>query len=274
MSTGASWRPDDMVAGGLIDDVDARIVSSRLVEWDYQGKIENPVLALKVEFQPLDEKGQTSGDPVEQHFSAGELSKFQPSPDGKRAVPVGNSKNLNNNSNAALFVISAVTAGFPPDKIGDDVSVLEGMVCHVNRVTQPKRRGLAQQQTGDRAPEVLVITKIHSLPWEKKAIATTTKAAPRPAAAPAAPAPASAPAAAEVSDDVLVEMYTAIGEVLASNGGKLERAKLQMAMFKQLNATKSKNRTAILNLVKDDANIAAGAEQGLYRFDGTVLSAA
>ena len=40
-----------------------------------------------------------------------------------------------------------VNAGFPEDKIGNDISVFDGLGAHVNQVAQPKRPGLKKPET-------------------------------------------------------------------------------------------------------------------------------
>lgn len=157
---GVSLKPCDAVdGGGLLDDADVTIVEARFVMFDYSGKTQ-PVPAIRLKLDSMD-----GTDPVDQYWSVGKAVDWMPSDDGKELIPIGKLLQLKTGSNGLLLLASAVNAGMPENKLGEDISVLEGMECHVNRVAAPVRKGLDQKE----GTTVLAITKIHKLPWEKDA---------------------------------------------------------------------------------------------------------
>lgn len=214
----ASMRPDEMVAGGLMDDFDGTITKARLVPWDYNGSIDHHVLALALTIKP-------EGDDPEftQHYSTGaELDEFVPSMDGLEpcnlesdnsedhegiyAMPVGKKEGLNNNSNMAQFYGAMVDAGFDINSIMPNVDFLEGVGGHFNRMPQKKRSGLMQSKRVDkngkekenRNNDILVITELKAKAKAGKAVpATKTK-----------------PVAAKASAKTAVEEETADGDPL------------------------------------------------------------
>lgn len=230
---GASLRPTDFTRGGLVDDVTAEIVGSRFELFDYGGKsTAGPQPALKLSIK--DEEGNE----YEQYYSAGDSKFFVPSDDGTKLVPVGTRTSLAEGSNFAFFMGHLFDAGGDAvaELVGDDISVLEGMVAHFTRVPQPERKGLpAQPGQQDRGPKTtLVIDNIVSMPGEAKK-ATGGKAAPKPAAkAPAGKAAAKAPAAAASNNgggDLDETLQSIVMEVL-SETSPLPKAKLAGAVFK------------------------------------------
>jgi len=269
---GLSLRPSDAQQGGFLDDADVTLKALRFVTWDYQGKA--PVsVALKVDME--DDAGATH----EQYYSAGDPSKMQPSPDGKAIVPMAGATGLNVNTNCIAFISSLVNAGFPEDKILNDISIFEGMYAHVNQVAQPKRPGIKARE-GERADKTyLLVTKINRMPWEKVAAKPAAGApvarptpGPRPVAAPAAAPPAAAPsapvAAASGNGDALTAKAraTVVG-ILAEKGGAVPKSSLPTEAFRAL--SNDPDRNAIVTLVFQDGFIAAAVAEGAFAFDGT-----
>jgi hypothetical protein len=168
----ALLKPSTFVeGGGLPGDIDVTFKEVKFVLWDYNGKIPtaNPAMFVKMQ--------EDSGEEHDQWWSSGQSKDWVPSEDGKTLVAVGSATGLNTNSNAGMLITSIVNAGFPEDKIDGDVTVFQGLRCHVIR--QPvKREGLTREPRADGKvfeSTVLVVSKIHSLPWEKSS--ATGKAA-------------------------------------------------------------------------------------------------
>ena len=163
--TGVSLRPSDMVEGGLLDDVVATVVEARFVMWDYDGKSDSGDVPLLKCTLATDDDHE-----VDQYWSAGSAKDWAPSADGKRLIPVGNAKGINLRSNLGVFLTSAINAGFPPEKLEDDISVLDGMVAHFIQVAAPKRSGLpvrAREDGREFEKTILTVDEISKLPWEK-----------------------------------------------------------------------------------------------------------
>jgi hypothetical protein len=158
---GVSLKPCDAVeGGGLLDDVDVKIAESRFAMFDYGGKAQ-PVPAIMWKLDAMD-----GGEPVTQYWSIGKSLDWMPSDDGKELMPIGRATQLVSGSNGMLLLTSLINSGFPETKLGADISILDGMECHVNRVAAPVRKGLPNQKENQ---TILVVTKIHKLPWEKDA---------------------------------------------------------------------------------------------------------
>lgn len=240
----ASMNPDNMLAGGLMDDFDGEVIKARFVPWDYDGNIDHHVLAVALTIQPDDAK-----EPFTQHYSAGELEQFAPSMDGNAPVPlddetatdeqlegvyalrVGKKEQLNNNTNWAHFVTALIDAQFPKNQLGATVTFMEGVYGHWNRIPQKKRSGIVTTpaagaaDTKKRSSDILVITELKTRP----AGAATTTARPTARSASAqtaaqAPAPATATGGANPLDDRLAEVVTEA--VLAAGDEGLAKSKL------------------------------------------------
>lgn len=167
-----SFDSDDAEQGGLPDDLDAIITEMECVLFDYNGTLDEPVPAIRVEFTPIEE----GAEPFEQHYTAGSSKRLIPSDDGGCFVPNeeenSKSKGLTTGCNAHIFLTSLQDAGFPPpkewekpDQLGETIV---GTLCHVMRVPQKQRKGLeVAEGEGDARPKtILVVTEIHGMPGE------------------------------------------------------------------------------------------------------------
>jgi len=258
----AGLRYGDMIPGGLIDDVNATIVSARFVMWDYgQGQVEKTFLNLTL--KPDDDEAEH-----EQYYSAADPGDWAPNDSGISLVrPEGSTstKPLNNNTNFAQLMASIENAGFPPEMLeGNDISVLDGLYGHWRREAQPERKGLVRTDP-TRQLTVLVLDNIISMPGEApKAPArqTTTR---RPAARVAAAAPAKA------GDELSDQAVQAIIDHLSNNGPTPKSALtgLFFSTFKQ-----DANRKELLALATDEQWIIAMAGEGYWAYeDGTLVPA-
>lgn len=264
----ASLNPADFTAGGLLDDVDVTFASVRFCEWDYNGAVDHPVLALLVsmEYQDADGKQATA----EQYYSAGDLNRFVPSEDGSHAIAVGNAKGLAGGTNAATFLKSVFDAGFPIDRLGDgDVSKLEGTVAHINRQAQQKRGGnISGKTTSGYEATVAVVTKIHKMPWEtaKAGSVNAAKAVSKPNGR-VAPAQTQAPLEENEQADTGVQEEAAgiLLAVLEAKGGSVKKMGIAPGSFKLLAGNPS--RSAILNLLASEDFLNLGEDYG-WTYDG------
>ena len=208
--------------GGLLDDVNATVKKARFEIFDYQGK-GNAVPSCRFDLQLED------GSEVSQNWSCGKATDWQPSEDGKTLVAIGRATSLNRQSNVALLLESIVNSGFPEDRIGDDITIFEGMEAHFVRVPAPERKGLTKRtdaQGNVIEQTVLVADKIIKLPWEKKA------SAPKALAKAPASAPKKAPAAE--GEDLTEVASAAVLEILAENPDGVAKAQLPALLFKKL----------------------------------------
>lgn len=264
---GALIRPDAMVTGGLVDDIDVTLSSVRFVLYDYDGKVAEAVLALHVKMTDDD------GTEYDQYYSAGDSKFFVPSKDGSMAMPVGSRTALSSSSNAAQFLISLVNAGFPQEQMEADVTIFETMKVHVNRVAQPKRSGIIKNAgDNEREKTVLIVTRIIAMPGEepvKKGGAkagTTTKAAgsTKPAAGKAAATKAAAPAASD--DDLSAALTEVVTTALAEAGGTVTKKDITGIVFRAMKDHPGRNQA--VKLVHTDDFLSSGP----WTYDGSELS--
>ena len=221
---------DEFVEGaGLITDAPVTWRSVRFCEWDYQGKVNPPVLAAKIDMVDADGK-------VHDHYaSAGDLKYFRPSPDGKKAIPQTDSvKKMNKHTNFILTLLSlmdADTRGELAAKVRqtDDVSVLDNVKVWIHREPQPTRPGivspemLAQQAQGgrsSRAAEYIKVEKVLAYPWESAPAASASPATV--VAAVGAGAVQVAAAAPAGNAEVTGAAIGALVPIIAANGGPLK----------------------------------------------------
>lgn len=192
------WRTDTMVKAGLVNDFDGEITEARYVRWDYDGKLDHDILAVRLTIQP-DDPDVNKGEPVVQHYSAGDIKNWVPSEDGEEEADEGvyvakgeNGKQtgLPDSSNFAQFVGALEALGFNSDDPA--LSAMEGVRGHWYRVAQRKRAGMAASATGgegggdERQRTILVLTELAKGAAKKSAGATAAKGKP-PAAKKAAP---------------------------------------------------------------------------------------
>lgn len=157
MTTGASLNPNSMVEGAGLPSGNHRVVESRFTIFDYDGKADRPSLTLRWKLEDIE-----TGEKNDQHYSAGDPTKIQPSADGKQAIMVGGTTGLNKNSNTAFLMGELINAGFPEDRLTLDASIFDGMEATFSIKPQPKRGGLASNE----GKSIAVPSVILKLPWE------------------------------------------------------------------------------------------------------------
>ena len=245
MADKVSLRPSDAVEGGAVPvDKNLVIIGSRFSLWDYMGKAKTTT-AAKIDFKDDD------GTEYTQYYSVGDPERFAPSEDGKTLVAVGTAAALSKSSNFVLFMTALVNAGFPENKVGEDISSLEGLKAYYIGQKPPTRAGLAQNAPveGQKVYEkvILVPSVIIKLPWEKtdrKMAGTAGKALPK---AEAETAEESSDETAE--DDVTTAAVDFIGKVVKAEGGSTTRQKVAQAVFKDKELAKNGTRDGIASAV-------------------------
>jgi hypothetical protein len=247
----AGLKPSQFVeGGGLVSDIDVVFQEVAFVMWDYDGKIPQANPAIKVKM--VEEEGTEH----EQYWSSGNSKDWVASEDGKKLVAVGSSSGINSGSNAGILLTSIVNAGFPEDKIGDDIKIFQGMRCHVIRQAAPKRNIVRAPRADGRTYEdtVLVVSKIHQLPWEKKGAApgkTITTAT-----------------SAAASDGDLSEKATGVVmEILASEGKAIPKQQLVTKVFQHVKTDPDRNK--LVQLVHKDEFLSNGP----WSYDKGMVSA-
>lgn len=290
---GLSLKPEDAVVSGFLDNTDVRILSARVKMWDYNGSIPAPIVALEVQFQKLDD-GST---PKPQYYSAGDPKNFVPSADFRKFVPINpdpTKRGLPEGCNALLFLASLINAGFPANKVTDDVAVFDGTDIHVVSVPQPKRDGLAPQVKADgtvKKNNIVIAQKVLRLPWEAgQSLPTPGNAAgvqgqgpvpmasvggqlgqvmaPNPGMAMQAPQVAASSPQTPAGVDLAAKAAEGMLAILSGKGGSISKAALAQEAFKYF--AKDPDRNALVQLVfKDEFLKTPGMP---WSFDGTTVS--
>jgi len=162
-----SLRPSTFVEGGAVP-VDKNLLwkENRFALFDYtkkDGTVVATTMALRVTYVDDD------GTEYVQHYSASDPERFLPSKDGKKMVPQGAAQIPTKSSNFYLLMNALINAGFPEDRIDDDISCLDGLKTFNIGMPEPKRVGLKREEAAEGARErvISVPSKIINLPWEK-----------------------------------------------------------------------------------------------------------
>lgn len=229
-----SLNPSTYTEGGFFVEGDYEI-SAEVVLYDFEGKAKTregeatKVCCVKVTYDPVG-----GGDKNEQYYSVDDQSRFIPSGDGTEILPADekNPKTIWVHCNFALWVQKLVEAGFPADKIGQDVSIFNGMVVHAEGVPQPKRQTQSkvsevpaeQGQKKDRT--IVIVTDVIKLPGEKKAGKAPAKAAAAPAASKANGK------AAPSGESVESKLESALMTIMGADNPPTSKVKLSMEVHK------------------------------------------
>jgi len=175
---GVSIRPSEFVEGGAVP-VDRNLLwrECRFANFDYTKK-DGTIVASTVSGKIIYRDDE--GTEYTQHYSAGDPNRFQPSADGKTLEALTESANLSKSSNYYILMNALINAGFPENRLGEDISVLDGLYTHNIGIPEPKRTGLVRETAeGARERVISVPDSIIKLPWENKgkAAAPAKKAA-------------------------------------------------------------------------------------------------
>lgn len=223
--------------GGLLNDLDATIEEAEFVMFDFNGKA--PIPSPTARFKLVGEDGEGH----EQYWSVGK--DFAPSDDGDSLVPTGTATSINKGSNFGILMSSIVEAGYPANRLTASIGDMVGMVAHFSRVAAPKRSIVKAPRADGKVYEdtILVVSKIHQLPWEKAAAKGKGTAKGKGAASP-------------VSASIDDELVEAVQGILLEKGGEVTRQQLAAAAFQALKD--NPNRNAMVKRVYEDEFLGNG----------------
>jgi hypothetical protein len=105
----ASLNPDNMVEGASLPSGNLEVMESRFTVFDYQGKATRPALTLRWKLRNLE-----TAEMSDQHYSAGDPTKLQPSADGKQVVLTGGTEGKS-------IAVPSVILKLPWEKTAADV---------------------------------------------------------------------------------------------------------------------------------------------------------
>lgn len=168
-----SLKPSEFTEGGAVPfDRDLLWRECRFVVFQYTQKDGSPVMkdddsgpvestAIRVLYVDDD------GAEYTQHYSVADPARFLPSEDGKTLEAQDEAVALSKSSNGFILLNALVNAGFPENKLGDYISVLDGLRTHNIAVPEPKRTGLkTREREGGRERVLSVPSRVLQLPWE------------------------------------------------------------------------------------------------------------
>lgn len=262
MSKAVGLNPENFLeGGGLIDDVDVTFTECLFEEFDYNGKADTAVPALKVVMD-------VAGDENIQYYSMGRLQDWIPSEDGKQLLSVGTATSIRLSSNGGILLKSLVDSGFPGDKLGDDISILNGLQVHMIQVPEPQRgmkktKEQEEKETKFGPKTILVVSEVQVLPWEKKKPAGA--GAKKKPAGKAKPKAAKAAAAEEVEGGEIEEKATEVIMEILADAGTATKKELPAKIF-QLRKD-DPDRNAIVKVVFDDDFLSNGP----WEYDDGIL---
>lgn len=241
---GFGLKQEDQTQGGFLDDVKRLIKKIRFEMFDYGGSADEPSPGLMVYFE------DENGNERTQFYSGGDREKVEPKDGGHGLGPKAGSKakGLNNNTNAAVFINSMYAAGFPQEKVEDDIAVFEGSVVHLNAEAAPKRAGLEQTE----GKTITLVTKFYKYPWDKAEKGGKSDAKEAKSSKATEKAESNGDLAQEVSADVMAILNS---KDFRKKG--IERGDLSSMLFKQYQGRDDiKKRLKVINdddFVSDDA---------------------
>lgn len=264
-----SLRPSTFAIGGsLLDDVDVTYTRARFGYGYGEGKAGDDAVTLQVVMTDGDKNEHFGYYSVGQGFVPSDTGKEGDDANGKFLVPVGDKTAPNNSSNFALLLISMVNAGVPEDMFDGDISQIEGLVGHVNRVPAPKRNNLPTRpgQKANNDPTILLFTTLISLPGEKaKPALVKAGAKPGATAANAAKTTTTTTAAATGDTD---ELEMELMGLFATEGTEsMKKIDIVKGLFKTIDSTNPNKKSLLAMAGKEDVLKSLSS----FTFDGKEL---
>lgn len=256
-SAAVSFDPEQM-SSGLKDDFRGTITEATYAPWDYDGNIDEPVLAARLRIEIEGE------EPIVQHWSAGDMEAFAPSEDGEEpcseggsgpyVVRVGKRTQLSGSTNFAHLMQSILDSGaasghFTRDNLTHSLECLVGLDAHWNRVPQKKRSGMTGQGEG-KGKDVLVVTEVYGYGEAKPATKGKSKPETKEKGKPD-----------EGNDDLDEKLQEIVIEALSDNNGKLKKTKLPALVLAAMGKSPQK-AAAVQRVTKSDF-----LESGAWEYD-------
>ena len=265
-----SMALSDFVQGGLVSDVAVEVIAIQFRAWDYQGSIQDPVLAVWMQMGLLEENlKRTQDEPIDNYWSCGgKFDEVAISNTLTQALPRTKTA-FTRNSNWEIFLNSLakplVASNVPPMpedylKAGD-LAALLGLKFHLIRNKAPERAGIdmSTRKRKEYEQQVVVARQLYAVPWAKGVTGRVAAAVHSPATTVVAPAAAAQAAAAPVNGtaDVSQLAIDAVKEALKASPMYGSVDELKVAVFRGLAKTKVDTRNAIVQLVGSPEWLAA-----------------
>ncbi|MCA9270936.1 MAG: hypothetical protein KDA41_20790, partial [Planctomycetales bacterium] len=241
-----SLRPDDMSSGGFLDGAEATIQTARFVNFDYKGNLPTAVPVLKIAYQVAG-----SPDLWLEHYSLGRKTSFEPSADGTHLRALRPGARLNNQCNAALFIAAVCDAGFSPDALAQDISVLEGLEVILATPTPPSRGG-----EGPAKPLTVVESIVSGVETGPDAAAAPTTGGGAAGGTATTNTQAAAPSAETEAENIIAAI---LAERAAAGNPGLAKSEVVTAVSQHPNAKTLPNLLTVVQVSCQDKFLAADA---------------
>ena len=218
-------------------------------------------LAVQLTAHPIDEEGNSTGEPILQQLSMGSKAalSFQPDPDtGKGLVPVpgGPASHGSTNTNWQLYLKSLYDSGLPEGVFEGSLDTIDGIWVRTDNMPEPEERkgyssaaatseAAGEAQQGPKLVPTVIEILENGKPWEGTGGIPSAEAAPvkkapaktAPKAAPkAAPAKKAAPEPEADEQDTATAASNAVTSVLEANPNGCTKIALRTGTFKALGA--------------------------------------
>ena len=228
-----SLNPED-ASSGLPIDIVATIKTSRFVVRAGTSGDGESFSSVNLQWELEDE----AGAPFVQWYSVGSPERLSISEDGKKLEPVEGTMKISRRSRCYALLDATVKAGFPANRVGDDASVFDGMVCEM--VGLDWKSSMSSTQ-------IPVPGKILKLPGESGSATTSSNGT--------------------TGEDVKEAVMELLVEAMVKNDGKISKPKLaNLASAKKLGTTAPKYIFG--------AEFEADAKDAGYVFKGTTIQEA
>jgi hypothetical protein len=264
---GASFNPDD--ASGLLDNARVKIGAVKVdIFTSTKGK------NAGTKYVNVDVTYTGGAQEITEHYMLGGADQWAPNASKTGAIPVTEGGRVWNKSDVYKLVKSFIDAGFPKNRVSNDLSVFAGLDVHVNRVTQEGATYL-DSEGKERQRTTLLVSKIYTSPADMASGAYSKAAGKvgRPAKGAATPAATANVASSEGDDANDAYATELLVEILTESGGELPKERLpQPAFIKITRAKKAAIRQAVQDRLQNDAFLNSLAEQGLIGYDGKIVS--
>jgi hypothetical protein len=227
-----SLNPEDASSGLPIDIVVTVNKSRFLIREGTSADTGESFSSVNLQWEMEDE----SGVPFVQWYSVGSPERLSISEDGKKLEPVEGTMKISRRSRCYALLDATVKAGFPANRVGDDASVFDGMVCEM--VALDWKSSMSTNQ-------IPVPGKILKLPGESGSTTASSNGT--------------------TGEDVKEAVMELLVESIVGNDGKISRSKLANL------ATAKKLGTAAPKYIFS-AEFEADAGGAGYTFKGTTIT--
>jgi hypothetical protein len=159
-----SFNPDNVSSGGFIDDIVVEFTNCRTEVTDYEGRAQTAVPCFIADLKDPEADADAEGAVQIAYWKAGDPEAWDT--DGEGFIPIGKPEKLNEKAKFIEFVQSCVSSGFDAEKVGNDVTIFEGMVAHVIDI-ETVYDDLKDEETGESVKvHNIIVDRIETFPYK------------------------------------------------------------------------------------------------------------